>query len=89
MRKAHSLRNPKPSHPVSCPSPHFFIAFAVWRVNREEIGACQLEKAEEGGGELESAYGNLGVFKNINSIVPFIFREWEASSLADEHLPTK
>lgn len=22
-------------HPVSCPSPHFFIAFAVWRVNRK------------------------------------------------------
>lgn len=42
------------------------------------------------GGELESAYGNLGFFKNINSIVPFIFRGWgEPSSLADEHLPTK
>lgn len=28
-------------------------------------------------GELESAYGNLGFFKDISSTVPFIFRGWE------------
>ena len=84
------LRNPKPSHPVSCPSPHFFIAFAVWRVNRKSRSMSTREGRGGRGGELESAYGNLGFFKNINSIVPFIFRGWgEPSSLADEHLPTK
>lgn len=85
-----SWRNHKMSHPVSCPSPHFFIAFAVWRVNRKSQSMSTREGRGGRVGELESAYGNLGFFKNINSIVPFIFRGWgEPSSLADEHLPTK
>ena len=88
--RPHSWRNHKMSHPVSCPSPHFFIAFAVWRVNRQSQSMSAREGRGGRVGELESAYGNLGFFKNINSIVPFIFRGWgEPSSLADEHLPTK
>ena len=78
------------SHPVPCPSPHFFIAFAAWKVNRKSQSMSTREGRGGRVGELESAYGNLGFFKNINSIVPFIFRGWgEPSSLADEHLPTK
>lgn len=72
MRKAHSLRNPKPSHPVSCPSPHFFIAFAVWRGEQEGSETCLARRQREGG-ELESASGNLGFLKHkLNCALHFL-----------------